>query len=56
MIADRLIFNIKRFLHPIFKKKINGTNNSIIKKSYPNKLKIEIKGNNNCIKLRKSVI
>jgi acetyltransferase-like isoleucine patch superfamily enzyme len=53
MIKDKIISVIKRFLLPIynlFKKKINGINNSIIKKSFPNKLKIEIRGNNNQIR------
>lgn len=53
MIKDQIISFIKRILLPIynfFRKKINGINNSVIKKSFPNELKMEIRGDNNKIK------
>jgi len=50
MIKNRFIFYLKSLLLPIyffFKKKINGINNTIIKNSFPTKLKMQINGSNN---------
>jgi hypothetical protein len=53
MIKFKLSSYLRRILIPIyhfFRKKINGVNNSFLKKSIPQKLKVEIRGNNNQIK------
>jgi len=53
MRQSRLISNVKRLIIPVynvFRKKINGVNNSFTKKSFPRNLKVEIRGNNNQIK------
>ena len=53
MRQSRLISNVKRLIIPVynvFRKKINGVNNSFTKRSFPRNLKVEIRGNNNQIK------
>jgi acetyltransferase-like isoleucine patch superfamily enzyme len=55
MKQSRLILHIKAILIPIyqiFSKKINGKNNTFIKNSFPRKLNLQIRGNNNQVEFQ----
>lgn len=59
MMQKRLFSYLKNILFPvymIFRKKINGSNNTFIKNSFPRKMKVQIRGNNNIINFQSNCL